>query len=227
MKRIDSIVRKALSRYPGISNCSESVDGYEHCFAFDGGPEMLEDQCLFDNVGDEDKRILLLHLFSAKGVKANWGWKVNVELAKLAAKCGRLVRDEAERCLYDGFERTYWTDNVLRVAYFGSDLCYEDRLVDLIEVRADDCGDGYDGLFIACWFMNSPRTDAALAERFADWFKNGTLDRGGCSMADVFRLICKWEREERGAACGGRRRLYHDYVQRRCDVAHFRANGLW
>ncbi len=128
---------------------------------------------------------------------------------------------------YDGFERTYWTDNVLRVAYFGSDLCYEDRLVDLIEVRADDCGDGYDGLFIACWFMNSPRTDAALAERFADWFKNGTLDRGGCSMADVFRLICKWEREERGAACGGVRRLYHDYVQRRCDVAHFRANGLW
>ena len=60
---------------------------------------MLEDQCLFDNVGDEDKRILLLHLFSAKGGKANWGWKVNGELTKLAAKCGRLVRNEAERYL--------------------------------------------------------------------------------------------------------------------------------
>ena len=62
MKRIDSIVRKALSRYPGISNCSESVDGYEHCFAFDGGPEMLEDQCLFDNVGDEDSQLPLMRL---------------------------------------------------------------------------------------------------------------------------------------------------------------------
>ena len=227
MKTIVSIIRRSVRGFVGTSNYSECVDAYGHYFGYDGGPEALDDKCLFDNASEQEKVLLLRHLFSAGETRTNWGGGVNVEFAKMAAKCGHLVRDEAEQCLYVGFEKEHWIDNVLRVAYFGSDISYEQRLVDLIEKRSGDCGDGYDGLFIACWFLNSPKVDAALAERFTDWLTNDTLDRGGCSLTDVFRLIDKWERKGRVAACKGLRDLYRDYIKRHGDVSYFKEQGLW
>lgn len=227
MKTIVSIIRRSVRGFVGTSNYSECVDAYGHYFGYDGGPEALDDKCLFDNASEQEKVLLLRHLFSVGETRTNWGSGVNVELAKMAAKCGHLVRDEAEQCLYVGFEKEHWIDNVLRVAYFGSDIRYEKRLVDLIEKRAGDCGDGYDGLFIACWFLNSPKVDAALAERFTDWLKNDTLDRGGCSLTDVFRLIDKWEWRGRGGPYEGLRGLYRDYIKRHGDVSYFKEQGLW
>ena len=227
MKTIASIIRKSVRGFVGTSNYSECLDAYGHYFGYDGGPETLDDKCLFDNASESEKVLLLRHLFSDGETRMNWGCGVNVELAKLAAKCGHLVREEAERCLHEGFELEHWIANSLRVAYFGSDIRYENRLVDLIEKRSGDCGDGYDGLFIACWFMDSPRVDVALAERFADWLKNDTLDRGGCSLTDVFRLIGKWERMGCHAGFEGLRELYRDYVKRHGDVSYFKDQGLW
>jgi hypothetical protein len=66
-----------------------------------------------------------------------------------------------------------------------------------------------------------------LAERFADWLQNDTLDRGGCSLTDVFRLIDKWEWRGRGAPCEGLRGLYRDYIKRHGDVSYFKKQGLW
>ena len=227
MKTIVSIIRKSVRSFVGTSNYSERVDAYGHYFGYDGGPEALDDKCLFDISTESEKALLLRHLFSTEETRTNWGYGVNVELAKLAAKDGHLVRDEAERCLYEGFEEEHWIGNFLRVAYFGSDICYEKRLVDLIEKRAGDCGDGYDGLFMACWFMNSPLVDAALAAQLTCWLEQDTLDRAGCSLTDVFRLVCKWEEMGRNAKCGRMREVYRDYIQRRGDVAYFKKVGLW
>ena len=227
MESIIAIIRKSLDKQQDVSNCTEGADAYGHYFDYDGGPEALEDRCVFDGLPDDEKTILLHCLFACENARANFGSAINVELAKLAAKNGRLVRDEAERCLYEGFEEEHWIGNFLRVAYFGSDICYEKRLVDLIEKRAGDCGDGYDGLFMACWFMNSPLVDAALAAQLTCWLEQDTLDRAGCSLTDVFRLVCKWEEMGRNAKCGRMREVYRDYIQRRGDVAYFKKVGLW
>ena len=203
MKDIYNLIQSALTSQKDVQFVREAVVDGCHIFEYKGGPEVLENRCVFDVLSDEQSARLLKFYLSERGLDALFNCEINVELAKLSAKRGSLVRGEAEQCLYVGFEKEHWIDNVLRVAYFGSDIRYEKRLVDLIEKRAGDCGDGYDGLFIACWFLNSPKVDAALAERFTDWLKNDTLDRGGCSLTDVFRLIDKWEWRGRGAPCEG------------------------
>ena len=227
MKDICNLIQSALTSQKDVRFVREVVVDGCHVFEYKGGPEVLENRCVFDVLSDEQSARLLKFYLSEPGLNALFNWEINVELAKLSAKRGFLVRDAAEQCLCDGFEKEHWIDNVLRVAYFGSDVRYEKRLVDLIEKRAGDCGDGYDGLFIACWFMNSRKVDAALAERFADWLKNDTLDRGGCSLTDVFRLIDKWERKGRGAVCEGLRGLCRDYIKRHGDVSYFKDRGLW
>lgn len=228
--RIDDVavsIRALLEARKDIRGLTITAKGGLFDAYYEGGPSTLEDGCVFDECSKDAKLEFLRFYFSQAYCDACFSWNINVELAKLAAKSGRLVRDEAERCLYEGFEREHWTNNVLRVAYFGSDICYENRLVDLIEKRAGDCGDGYDGLFIACWFANSRKVDVALAGRIVDWLKNDTLDRGECSLADIFRLIEKWEQKGRCAVCMGLRGVYRDYIRRHGDVDYFKNLGLW
>lgn len=227
MKDIYNLIKSALTSQKDVQFVREAVVDGCHIFEYKGGPEVLENRCVFDVLSDEQSARLLKFYLSERGLDALFNCEINVELAKLSAKRGSLVRGEAEQCLYVGFEKEHWIDNVLRAAYFGSDISYEQRLVDLIEKRTGDCGDGYDGLFIACWFINSPKVDAALAERFADWLQNDTLDRGGCSLTDVFRLIDKWEWRGRGAPCERLRGLYRDYIKRHGDVSYFKEQGLW
>lgn len=227
MKDIYNLIQSALTSQKDVQFVREIAVNGCHVFEYKGGPGALENRCVFDVLSDEQSARLLKFYLSERGLDALFNWEINVELAKLSAKRGFLVRGEAEQCLYVGFEKEHWIDNVLRVAYFGSDIRYEKRLVDLIEKRTGDCGDGYDGLFIACWFMNSPRVDTALAERFVDWLQNDTLDRGGCSLTDVFRLIDKWERKGRCVAYEGLRDLYRDYIKRHGDVPYFKDQGLW
>lgn len=226
-KEVVSVVRDLLAARTDIQFLSVTLDNDEGDFYYEGGPLALEDRCIFDACSQDIKREILRFYFSQPNCGDQFGWNVNVEFAKLAAKNGSLVRDEAERCLYEGFEDEHWIDNVLRVAYLGSDICYEKRLVKLIEKRAGDLGYGYDGLFMACWFMNSSRADAVLAEQLTCWLEQDTLDRAGCSLTDVFRLACKWEDADCDTKCGRMREVYRDYVRRQGDVAYFKKVGLW
>jgi len=227
MEDIYKLIRSALASQKDVQvTLDADVDGC-HLFEYEGGPLALEDRCIFDECLQNVKREILRFNFSQVNCGDQFSGGVNVELAKLAAKNGNLARDEAEQCLYEGFEEERWIDNYLRVAYFGSDICYEKRLVELVEKRAGDLGDGYDGLFMACWFMNSPRVDEALSEQLACWLEQDTLDRAGCSLADVFRLVCKWEDANRNAKCGRMREVYRAYVKRQGDVTFFKKAGLW
>ena len=138
-----------------------------------------------------------------------------------------IVREYREALGYDEPENPWAFHLYGDVAFYG--LLYQEfgGIEKVNEKGTGDCGDGYDGLFIACWFMNSPRVDTALAERFVDWLQNDTLDRGGCSLTDVFRLIDKWERKGRCVAYEGLRDLYRDYIKRHGDVPYFKDQGLW
>lgn len=207
MRSIVSIIRKALAGCPGVYNCIEHVDEYAHCFDYEGGPSKLEESCVFDGLSDVEKSRLLQFWFSGDGSCANWGWKVNVELAKLAAKAGCLVNDAAESYLNDAFIHDCWLDCVLRVAYLGSSIEYETRLIDIMQERAVECGCGFDGLLIAAWFINTKKVDRVLAQVFTEWIISRTLDKSEFSILDIDRFLKRWEGDESISDCHRLREL--------------------
>ena len=194
MKTIIPIVRKCLSLHPDVSCLSESMDAYGNYFEFDSDVKTLDDRCLFDGLPRSDKSILLRSLFARENMRMNLGWRINVELAKLAAKDGSLVREEAEAFLDPDTLRDHWIDCVLRVGYWGSSNDYESKLVDLILEKSDACGDGYDGLFVATWFMHSTRVDEVLATVMTKWFADNKFDSAACALGDIGTFLNRWDR---------------------------------
>ncbi|MGN0844442.1 MAG: hypothetical protein ACI4QT_04385 [Kiritimatiellia bacterium] len=208
MKTIIPIVRKCLRSHPDVSGLSESMDAYGNYFEFDSGVKTLDDRCLFDGLSKSDKVILLRFLFARENMRLDLGWQVNVELAKLAAKDGNLVREEAEAFLNPDTLREHWIDCVLRVGYWGSSIDYEAELVDLILEKSNACGDGYDGLFVATWFMHSTRVDEVLAKVVTEWFAGGKFDSAACALSDIGRLLDRWDRMDGFTAHLRLRELY-------------------
>ncbi len=189
MEKIIELVRKCLNSY---FNISESSDAYGHYFYYDSEFTTLDNHCLFDQLLEVDKRILLQCYFERKNMQLNLGWNVNVELAKLAAKEGHLIRKEAESFLDDETLQNHWNDCFLRIAYWGSSSKYETKLIDLINEKKETYGMGYDGMFIAVWFMNSTSVDQALAKVITNWLSDNKLDTASCSLEDIGRLIKRW-----------------------------------
>ena len=214
MKTIVPIVRKCLSSHSDVSCLSESMDAYGNYFEFDSDVKMLDDRCLFDGLSKAVKKTLLRAFFARENMRMNLGWPINVELAKLAAKDGILVREEAEAFLDPCTLREHWIDCVLRVGYWGSSLDYESNLINLIREKADACGDGYDGLFVATWFMRSTRVDEVLAKVMTEWFADNKFDSAACALGDIGRFLDRWDRMKGFTAHCQLRKFYESLMSR-------------
>lgn len=182
-----------------ILRCRSDVEKLERdgCwFYYEGGPDKLSDDCLFDSLYTDVKKGLLEFLFSDEGLRSPFSWNINVELAKLAAKDGWLVRERAEKFfpenIVDG-----WSSYFYHVAYFGSNPIYESKLHDLI-VRWNEVvggGYGYDGILMAAWFLKSRMIDSLLISQCANWLEYGTLDRADDILTSYGQFLRRWEQE--------------------------------
>lgn len=162
-------------------------EDYPH-FYYEGGPIMLDDQCIFDDCSIEIKKSLLDFYFSPRIHNVSFNWDVNIEFAKLAAKYGHFVQGKAKsffpKNIIDEWERYF-----LHMAYFGSSIEYEDILIKLINCSPED---GRDGLFIAAWFLDTPRVYESLVRNCLRWHKDNNLD-AGTGEIQAMRLFCqKW-----------------------------------
>lgn len=174
-------------------------DSYE--FYYEGGPKMLEDQCIFDNCADDIKAALLEFYFSPHGLKVSFNWDVNVEFAKLAAKHGGLVEQRAEGFFPKNFTDE-WGTYFLHMAYFGSNEKYERELAQLIEISPED---GRDGLFVGSWFSQSELVQRTLMKEFCKWIEYPSFDGGAGEMQALRSFVGKWERSIAGfmeSECG-------------------------
>ena len=159
-------------------------------FYYEGGPKMLEDQCIFDTCTEDIKAALLEFYFSPQGLSVSFNWDVNVEFAKLAAKHGGLVEQRAEGFFPKNFTDE-WGTYFLHMAYFGSSDKYEQELARLIEISPED---GRDGLFVGSWFSQSELVQQILMKEFCKWIDDFSFGGGTGEMQALRSFIGKWER---------------------------------
>lgn len=183
------VLKSLLSARQDVQDLSVTIDADGVDVRYEGGPLMLEDDCIFDVCSQGGKAELLRFYFSADYLEARFSWNVGVEFAKLSAKSGMLVRQDAERFFPSDFCAS-WSRYFLHVAYFGSNSIYEETLVSLMDFAYEDARDG---LFIACWHNQSERLQKALISAFVGWIGRGEMDFGTGEIPALESFLPRWK----------------------------------
>lgn len=130
---------------------------------------------IFDFLTEKDSSDLLHFFCSPEWTSESIAWNINIELAKLLAKRGLLVKDEAERLIQFHYERkTCFSEACfLHLAYLGTSIRFEDFCIELLEESVED---SRDGIFIACASLCTPKIKLGV-ERFFQRIYNNTTDK--------------------------------------------------
>lgn len=129
---------------------------------------------LFDSLTEKDASSLLHFFCSPEWTSESLAWNINIELAKLLAKRGLLVKDKAERLIQFHYEReTCFSEACfLHLAYLGTNIRFEGLCLELLEKSVED---SRDGIFIACASLGTPKIKLGL-ERFFQRIHNGVVE---------------------------------------------------
>ena len=146
------------------------------------------DQCLFDGC-TENEVVELLKAFCSPLYTDLFSWQVCCELSKLLAKKGKLISQRAESFIFP--DRTNHFRKVpLHLSYLATDIKWEECCLSCLDLCEEDFRDG---LFLACYRLNTFDIYASLVKHFSEWIKkytdwgNGT---GECLALEKF--IKKW-----------------------------------
>lgn len=127
-----------------------------------GGPDLFGERGVFDQCSEAEATKILRYLVKAQ---FNVGWGVQCELVKLTAKRGRLIAELVEPLIAGG----NWARHpagFLLLAYLAQAANGESEALRLLDVVQED---SRDGLFIACWWLDSPAIDRKLMAKFTEW----------------------------------------------------------
>ena len=188
--QIDTIIMNALRCRDDISFLEVTASSNGSSYFYEGGPRMLSADVLFDNCSDCDKRLLISFFLSDEFLLRDFSWNINVEFAKLSAKYGKLAQSQITQFIKNAMQA--WHSHFLQFACLGADSKNESSLITLID---DSTEDFRDGLFIACWFLNSRRVDEFLASKFKEWIDNGELECATGEFQAMKSFCCKWDAE--------------------------------
>jgi hypothetical protein len=155
-----STIRDVLQNPPASFELCEK--GSDH-FDIAGGPHWLDETCIFENCPAETKRKLMIG-FLTKDTQA-YGFDVSKELSKLLAVEGRMIITELQSFL-DVQDWSTWPSPVHTLSGAAHLPDSEDRLVHLLNTIDEDFRDG---LFLACYTLNSREIDHRLQHLFVKW----------------------------------------------------------
>ena len=115
---------------------------------------------LFEKCSDEEFILLFTALIGMKPLH----WDIAFEIAEYLPEKGSLIQDILwlDDCIADplrGF-------NQLLLAYLGCNQKYETEVIKLLDIIPEDARDG---LFLACFHLNTPLIFRKLIEKFTQW----------------------------------------------------------
>ena len=146
---------------------------------------------LFDQCSDKDCRDFLLAFLHGRSNINKIGFSTSFELAKLLSIKGDLIRKEAETILLDKkILKAPPVQRYLDWAYLGSSARYEPLCIRLLDVCQEDFRDG---VFLACYRLNTPRIYRSLVEHFSEWIE---IDGWGTATGELGALkhfLGKWD----------------------------------
>jgi hypothetical protein len=171
------------------------------------GMDVKWNECLFDHCGDLDCRDFMLSFLHGELNKV--GFSTAFELAKLLAMKGVLIKEEAEAFLLDvSILDSPPLSLSLFWAYLGSSKEYESICIRLLDGYREDFRDG---VFLACYYLNTPCIYRSLIEHFSKWIAKPEWGNGTGEMGALEEFLAKWDQTH---GFNEHRELHAKYLER-------------
>jgi hypothetical protein len=140
-----------------IETIYSGSDDPEDFLDFFGGPDYYDEACIYDSVDDATACWLQNDWLDQRANDV--GWEVHLELSKLLAKRGELVRAKVESIVHE-LAKLSEEGSDFSWARYGLCLSFLERMKDgeLLAIQLlDQAPAGFrDGLFRACYKLNTP-----------------------------------------------------------------------
>ena len=150
--------------------------------------DYYEDKCLFDDCSDGEK-IKLLSSFCSSSYYNLFSWQVRCELSKLLAKHGKLIEKKAEEFIFSD-KSNLFRKTSLHLSYLSTDAKWERLCLECMDLCVEDFRDG---LFLACYHLNTFEIYKGLVKHFTQWIeKDSDWGRGTGESLALDRFIKKW-----------------------------------
>ena len=146
---------------------------------------LYEPKCVFDGCTDEQAK-LFLDAFLDSSISMDWA--TSVQLCKLLSKRGRLVRNKIETILKT-HQFVSCSQHVLFLSYLALAEDGATQALRFLDVAPED---GRDGLFLACYLLNTPELDRKLQEKFLQWEAEGWSPTCTGELQWLQQFICRW-----------------------------------
>ena len=191
MDKLNDIILRQLERN-GIDseiNTESFAGGKLPVVRFYDQLDFYADRCLFDGCSMEETRHLL-DVFCSTSYPEVFSWQVCSELSKLLAKDGKLIERIAEEFIFSD-QANHFRDTALHLAYFATDIKWEAWCLKCLDLCEEDFRDG---LFLACYRLNTPDIYSSLVRHFSKWIEKDP-DWGKCTGEGLAleRFLQKWD----------------------------------
>lgn len=174
---------------------SPASDDPEDFLDFLGGPDYFDDECIYDSVDDSTARWLLNDWLDGA---PNVGWCINLELSKLLAKRGHLVRERVEPLIrglsalsLDEGGFMPWSQHQLCLSFLPSMDDGERLAICLLERVPEDARDG---LLHACYSLNTRPIYEAVKASVRRWEQDIWCGGGTGEHWLIYRMVERWDR---------------------------------
>ena len=191
MDELNDIIKRQLERN-GIDSeidTGSSGGGKAPIVYFYDELDFYADRCLFDGCSTEEIRHLL-EAFCSVSYYEIFSWQVCCELGKLLAKDGKLIERIAEGFIFSD-QVNHFRETALHLSYFATDLKWEAWCLKCLDLCEEDFRDG---LFLACYRLNTPDIYSSLVRHFSEWIeKNPNWGKGTGEQLALERFLQKWD----------------------------------
>lgn len=154
---------------------------------FDGRYGLFSPDCIFDDCTDEQAKLFLESFI--QGLSINW--ELSIEICKLLSRRGHLVAEIVEPFLASVDWSCFTFNRQLLLSYLAvrpNGAVVAERLLD--DVREDF----RDGIFLACYRLNSEILDRKLMKKFTQWDAKGWSGSSTGERSALAHFIAKWLR---------------------------------
>lgn len=188
----------------GFMEFRTDVDGWCADISLDARYDLFRSECIFDDCSDKEAA-LLLDSFLKNDLSV--GWSVSEQLCKLLSKRGQLVGKTMDRLLktLDWYACSQHQLFLSYLAVKEDGASFAVRLLDQVPE------DGRDGLFLACYILQSEELDRKLKEKFMKWGEGKWSPTSTGELRALENFIAKWLKRYSYADLEGVIRLYFKY----------------
>lgn len=191
MDELNDVILRQLERNGFDSEINtESFDGRKiPVVRFYDDLDFYADHCLFDGCSTEETR-RLLEAFCSVSYYEIFSWQVCCELGKLLAKYGKLIEGKAEDFIFSD-QANHFRETALHLSYFATDQKWEAWCLKCLDLCEEDFRDG---LFLACYRLNTPDIYSSLVRHFSKWIeKDPDWGKGTGEGLALERFLQKWD----------------------------------